>query len=245
MDLLAYFCIRDHIHASLVLVVDGFPFTRPLVSTPFGLFSREKKSEKKQASTFFPVLGQMDSVSSEPPGYGFGYNEPSRENEGNRENGSSKSSTYSEYHEEQDTAASATKNFSEYLYDTSNFIGMETTALSTSVAMPTESFENSTMYDYDNYAEKYGSYVDTSYGQIKESAPLQQQQQQKYQAPLPQQQSILAKELYSEPNEDFRFLMPEYFVACIQQNCLTLGPPPGNPIIVGTGEGAPDPSDCL
>lgn len=39
---------RDHLHASLVLVIDGYPFTKALASTPFGLFSREKKSEKRQ-----------------------------------------------------------------------------------------------------------------------------------------------------------------------------------------------------
>lgn len=227
-------------------MVDGFPFTRPLVSTPFGLFSREKKTDKKQANTFFPILGQINPASNEPPGYGFGYSEPSRENEGNRENDSSKS-TYPGYPGEQDTTVSVTKNYSEYIYDTSNFIGMETTALSTSVAMPTESFDNNAMFDYDNYTEKYGSYMDTNYTQSNESTQLQQQQQQqqKYQAPLPPPQSILTKDLYSEPNDDFRYLMPEYFVSCIQQNCLTLGPPPGDPSIVGTGEGAPDPSDCF
>lgn len=182
---------------------------------------------------------QINIPNNEPLGYNFGYNEVNRENEVSRIDNLQKNA-YPEYPTgpNQPTLSSA-KNFTEYLYETSSFIGMESAAItSSSVAMPTESFDSNAMFDYDNYS---GSYVDTGYTQTKE----QLQPQQKYLLPPSLPQQMPQKEAYNEPNDDFRFLMPEYFVSSIQQKYFSLGPPPGNPNIVGTGEGAPDPTDCL
>lgn len=203
---------------------------------------------------------QTNSFNNESLGYNFGYSETSRENEMNRVESSQKNG-YPEYTTEPSiSTASSTKNFTDYLYETSNFIGLESTALSTSVAMPTESFSNNAMLDYDNYTEKYGNYMDTTYTHTKEPLQLQPpqlqplQEHQKYHLPPPSQppqllslpsEQMFPKADYNEPTDDFRYLMPEYFVASIQQKCLPFGPPPGNPTIVGTGEGAPDPADCL
>lgn len=227
-----------------MLVVDGYPFTKPLVSTPFGLFSREKKSEKRQSNALFAAPVQKDLSRNEHPEHNFGYSELGRESEGSRANYFPKS-TYPEYRGEQGIAVGEAKSFTEYAYDTGSFAGMESTAMLTSVAMPTELFDNTGMFDYDNYADKGGNYADPGCAPTKEITQQQQQHQQKYQAPLLPQQQMPTGGLDDESNEDFRYLMPEYFVACIQQNCLTLGPPPGSPSIAGTGEGAPNPSDCL
>ena len=116
----------------------------------------------------------------------------------------------------------------------------DTTQTTTAVAMPAEeALENTTIYDYGSYQQGFQSYAEADYMSSRGQEGQVPQERDQYQPPT------ALSEAPNEQGDDFRYMMPEFFVASIQQRYCPSGPPPGDPEVVGTGEGAPDPADCL
>lgn len=138
-------------------------------------------------------------------------------------------------------ATNQNRGTAEFFCNNGGFVGFpDTTQTMTAVAMPAEeALENTTMYDYGSYQQGFQSYAEADYISSRGQEVQAPQTRDQYQPP------IIPSEVSNESGDDFRYMMPEFFVASIQQRYYPSGPPPGDPEVVGTGEGAPDPADCL